>query len=375
MTSGGTSGERRAWGWVASLREGGTTPWSAWTGEAQARGRVLPGAQQLELLRRVNLAGRPTPELVRRVLGASAPGRGRPDLELVGAVDPGPFGPRPVDPADLPTDELVRVATSVLADDLVATALPEAPSARRPWRRRFRLVGDPWLADAARAELRARGRAAGGRGSVALVLATDLGTMLTHAWAHRVTGEGAPPWRAWLAEAVARDRVPPRADVLHALRAWDARVGRERVRLVLDPAALPGLTGTRRPLAAPPALSADGAELARRTAPVLGLLVRPERRTRVLREVLVPRVVALGGPPLVVSPEHAAWVAAQAERVHRTVRAAGYPVVGDPGALLPREHAGVAEPSEDGVLALAVRLLLAGPAESDSRDRRGDEDR
>ncbi|MBC9734351.1 hypothetical protein, partial [Nocardioides marmotae] len=196
------------------------------------------------------------------------------------------------------------------------------------------------------------------------VLATDLATMLTHAWAHRVLGEGAPPWRDWLGDAVARDRVPPRVDVLATLRTWEERGGRERVRLVLDPAALPRLTGTRTPLAPAPVLPADGVELARRTAPVLGLLVRPERRARVLREVLVPRLVALGGPPLVVPPEHRGWADEQAGRVHAAVLAAGYPVVGDPGQLLPREAAGAPEPSEHGVLDLAVRLLLAGPAET-----------
>ncbi|MDN4161273.1 hypothetical protein [Nocardioides abyssi] len=362
----GEPGERRAWGWVASLREGGTTPWAAWSGEGEARGRVLPGAQQLELLRRLNEAGHPTPELVRRVLEASAPGRGRPDLELVGAVDPGPFGPRPVDPADLPDDELVRVATSVLADDLAAAALPDpaAVPRRPPWRHRFRLVGDPWLADAARRALVERGRAPGGRGARVLVLADDLGAMLADAWRHRVLTEGAPPWRDWLADTVSRDRVPPRVDVARALDTWSGRAGRDRVRLVLDPAALPRLTGTRTPLPPAPVLSADGAELARRTAPVLGLLALPERRARLLREAFLPRLAALGGPPLGVPPELAGWVRGRAERVREEVLAAGYPVVGDVDRLLPRLREGAREPSDAGVLDLAVRLLLAG----DGRD-------
>jgi hypothetical protein len=38
-------GAARAWGWVAHLRAGGTTPWLAWTDAAPATGRVLPGAQ------------------------------------------------------------------------------------------------------------------------------------------------------------------------------------------------------------------------------------------------------------------------------------------------------------------------------------------
>ncbi|MDO9457564.1 hypothetical protein, partial [Nocardioides sp.] len=130
--------EARAWGWVASLRDGGTTPWAAWTAEADRTSRLLPGAQQLEVLRRVNLAyaaagRRPDPVLVERVVTASAPGRGRPDLELVGAVAETAYGPRPVDPADLPADELLRVTTNLLAEDLVAAGVPPQPRPR--WRR------------------------------------------------------------------------------------------------------------------------------------------------------------------------------------------------------------------------------------------------
>ena len=71
--------ERRAWGWVQHLRHGGTTPWAEWTRTADPAGAVVPGAQQLELLRHLNQAGTPTPRLVDRVLEASAPGRGLPD--------------------------------------------------------------------------------------------------------------------------------------------------------------------------------------------------------------------------------------------------------------------------------------------------------
>ena len=144
---------------------------------AAARGRHLPGAQQLELLRRLNEAGAVAAELATRVLEASAPGRGRPDLELVGSVEPLAFGPPPVDPADLSADELLRVATGLIAEDVHAAGLPEPRrSARpRPWRTRYRLVGDPMLADPRRADLVSRGRPPGGRDELVLVLGTDLG--------------------------------------------------------------------------------------------------------------------------------------------------------------------------------------------------------
>ena len=115
------TGRARAWAWIAHLRAGGTTPWRSWSStDAARRGPYLPGAQQLELLRRLNLAGRPSPTLVERVLAASAPGRGRPDLELVGVDEDRRFGPPAVDPAELPDDELLRVATGLLALDLAS---------------------------------------------------------------------------------------------------------------------------------------------------------------------------------------------------------------------------------------------------------------
>ena len=127
----------RARGWVAHLRDGGTTPWLAWSGTstgAPASG-PLPGAQQLELLRRLNLVSgssaqprgdhhrartRPADRrLADRVLAAPAAGRGKADLPLVGVADRG-FGAAPVDPATISAHELVRVASVLLADDLVA---------------------------------------------------------------------------------------------------------------------------------------------------------------------------------------------------------------------------------------------------------------
>ncbi len=355
-----TRGVRRAWGWVAHLQDGGTTPWRDWSQEGRPGGRVLPGAQQLELLRRLNLAGPPAPGLAARVLEASAPGRGRPDLELEGAVDPLAFGPPPVDPAALPDDELLRVVASLVADDLVAAGLPAPRRTPRPrfWRTRYRLVGDPVLADPVRAELVARGRPPGGRGSVVLVLGTDLATLLVHAWTAHSFAEGGPAWRDWLDPLTRRRALPPRADLAGTARSWASRVGPERVRIVLDPAELPALVGVRRPLPGPPALSADAVDLVRRVGQVLGLLAVPPRRQALLRDTLRPRLLAVPGPPLVVPAEHADWVHARARKVRAAVLRAGYAVHGDPDSLLPVDRTGVPEPSDAGVLALGMRLLL-----------------
>ena len=378
MTSGpeDTPGVRRAWGWLRHLQAGGTTAWVDWSGPGPAGGRVLPGAQQLELLRRLNLAGRPSEALVHRVLTASAPGRGRPDLELDGAVDRPRFGPPPVDPADLPDDELLRVAANLLAEDVVAgEPVPEpGPGWVRPWRRRHRLLGDPALAVPLRTELIARGRPPGGRNAVVLVLGTDLGQMLADVWEHRCFGDGGATWRRWLDSLARRDVLPPRADLLRIAEAWTGRPGRGRVDVVLDPAAVPDLVGVRRLSPPPPPVAADAADLARRVSAVLSLLVTPPRREVLLRQTLRPRLAGAAGPPVVLPEEHRAWVHDRAVRMRDGLLNAGYAVHGDPDALLPRERPGAAEPSDAGVLSLALRLLLERDAAATGHTDHGSHD-
>lgn len=354
-------GVRRAWGWVAHLRAGGTTPWRDWSGAGEPHGRILPGAQQLELLRRLNEAGGVAPELATRVLEASAPGRGRPDLELEGAVPPLAFGPRPVDPAGLPDDELLRVAAGLLAENVHAAGRPEPqqPATRRWWRRgRYRLAGDVVLTGPVRAELLRQGRPPGGRGASVLVLGTDLATMYVHAWTARSLSVGAPGWREWLDPHVRRGTLPVRIDLARIARSWSDRVGAERVHIVLDPAELPRLVGVRRPLATPVPLSADATDLARRVGQALGLLAVPTEKRALLRETLRPRLAALPGPELVLPPEHRERVHERATHLRDALLRAGYPVHGDPDSLLPVDRAGAPEPSDAGVLALALRLLL-----------------
>ncbi len=372
-------GERRAWGWVAALRDGATTPWREFTGAGDRGDRYLPGAQQLELLRRINSEGSPGPDLVERVLTASAPGRGRADLELIGAVDKSRFGPKPVDPAALPDAELIRVATSLIAEDLVhagrvrgeawvewparderGVSRPRAGTSRpRPWRRTYRLVGDPWLADPARAELSRRGRPPGGRRPTILVLGTDLGTMLIDAWTARAFAEGGAPWPDWLGGFAGHDRVPPRADLVLFARTWAERVGPERVQIVIGTERVPPLVGVRRALPAPPTYPADAVDLARRVSAPLGLLVLPDQRARLLLETLGPRLSAAPGTPLGVPAEHVEWVRARAARMRDALLHAGYAVHGDPDALVPDAPAEGSTPDDAGVLSLAVRLLLA----------------
>ena len=91
---------------------------------------------------------------------------------------------------------------------------------------------------------------------------------------------------------------------------------------------------------------------------MLGQLAVPPRRRALLHETLLPRLAAVDGPVLVVPDEHADWVHRRAVRMRDALLRAGYPVHGDPDSLLPVGRSGVAEPSDAGVLALAMRLLL-----------------
>jgi len=385
-------GAARATAWVAHLRAGGTTPWAAWTGTTDGPApRVLPGAQQLELLRRLNEVGAVPGELAERVLTASAAGRGRPDLELVGSRPPSEFGPPPVDPADLPAEELLRVAALLLAEDLAsADAGPGGdPGAddlrrlaadaarrvrrraawRRPWRTRYRLVGDPWRADVLRRDLVARGRPPGGRGALVLVVADDLATMLADLWTDRCfsTGVAVPAWGTWLDSLAGARRVARGADPAAVAARWARGVGRDRVRIVLDDRALAELLGVDA-LAARPVLPAHAVELARLVSGALGLLVTPEPGRRLMREVLLPRLLEqaarTGGPPLGVPPEHHRWVHRRSLRLRDAVRAGDYPVLGQvedlvsrPRVLAARAPAPAAV-ADERVLALAADLLL-----------------
>ena len=356
------TGLDRAWGWVEHLRAGGTTEWRHWTGAGATHGRAVPGAQQLELLRRVNLLARPGDprhaRLAERILTASAPGRGRPDLELVGAAEESPFGARPVDPADLADKELLRVAAHLIAEDLAAVDLsPERePALPRPWRRRYRLVGDPLLSDPVRRELAARGHGPRPRGDI-VVVAADLERMLADTWTVRCFGQGAVPWPDWVDTWHQRRRLPPRIDLSRVAATWATRRGPERVHVVLDTTALAARVGVRR-LAVPRTPSADAAELARRVAAMLGLMVTPPVRGALMTRVLWPRLSAAPGPAAGVPEEHRGWLTGRANAMVRDLRRAGYPVHGDLEALVPPPDRGPALPSTHGALALAVRTLL-----------------
>ncbi|RYB94126.1 hypothetical protein EUA93_07080 [Nocardioides oleivorans] len=350
----------RAHGWVAHLREGGTTPWLAWSGGPSAPGaptsRTLPGAQQLELLRRVNVAsaGATTAVLADRVLAAPAAGRGKADLPLVGLDGGTGFGPRAVDPEHVGARELLRVASVLLADDLVSLgADPARSSWARPWRRRFRLVGDPVTATELREHLLALGRPEGGPRPFLVAVGAPLDELLARTWTQRCFETGTKPFADWLRFWRERDQLPARTDLLASVLRWNAR--RPFVRIVTDIDRLPRQLGVRHlPEVRVP--GADQAELARRIASVVGLKVPAGERPGLMR-TLQRRMPGSGAAPVVVPAREREWVAESAARMGRNIARAGYPVVGDLADLAPRAETPSPAVGDQQVLDLAIRMV------------------
>src|SRR5690606_31575822 len=149
--------------------------------------------------------------------------------------------------------------------------------------------------------------------------------LLAHTWTHRCFEHGTRPWPEWVRFWSERDQLPPRIDLAAAVRRWSPRPS--MVRIVTDPARLPRALGVRTlpPVAVP---GADQAELARRVASVVGLLVPADQRPALMR-TLGARMPATPTPPVAVAPASRPWLEAAAARVVRELRRADYPVVGD----------------------------------------------
>ena len=282
--------------------------------------------------------------LAERVLAASAPGRGRPDLELVGAVPPSRFGPRPGRPRRPPRRRAGpgrhrparrgprrrRARRPSRAAGAGCRALAAAPTA---W------SGDPWLADPLRAELVARGRPPGGRAPRGPGAGHRPRARCSPTPGRRAAStRAAPAWREWLdaaghaaPAAAARRPASPRP------RPGPSRVGAAGSGWSLDPTGCRRLVGVPPGAAAPPTLAADATELARRVAAALGLLVAAPPRGTSCSRMLLPR---LTGPARLVGGRRAAAApspsgtgvgAGPGGAVRDELAAAGYPVHRRPG--------------------------------------------
>ena len=396
--SGADHAERLVRTWAQHLRSGGSTPWAAWPAVAPASsGDVLtgplPGAAQLEVVRRLAAARDRLPGRLERedftcladtVLSGSGPGRGLGELPVTGPdLAPAGFGPRAVDPADVPEEELIRVCVGVLADLLPVTVPPPVaapgrhprrrPRRRRPWRRAFRLVGAPDDVESLRTSLAARGLVEGGRSPRVLVVGTDVEAMMRQVWTARVRAGGDTRWQRLWSRAAGRDTLPVRIDLPRVADHWARRVGAHKVHLVLgrdldsvhcaagEALGLPDLAVHIGHPAVPPWSSAS-VDLLRRLNAVLNIrldLVRADA----LRDGVLPDLLADSGDgqddPLRAPDRYREWSRGRAAGIAKDLATCGYAVHGSLEDLAPGiDDASPGTPVRTDVLAVAIRACL-----------------
>ena len=379
--------EQVARSWTEHLRSGGTTPWAAWVGGdggSQAivpRGWSVPGAAQLELVRRLamvsQLDGATFARLADVVLHRSAPGRGLAQQPLswpVLAGAPRRFGAPPTDPSDVPVDELVRVAVGTLTELLLVAPVPAPP--REPRRGRFTrtpafaLAGAPVTTSVVRRELGAAGHAEGGQSPRVVLLAEPFDVALAQVWSARVQ-RGAPVrWSGFVERWANRQELPPSVDYPALARQWAAEVGPGEVHVLVAPrdaaaetARLLGLDlGRPRHPALQPRwkeLSPAGVDVARRVNAVLNVRAGGAARDIAVAGCATVLASVAGGSGTLAVPEpFREWAGTRARRVADDLREGGYPVLGDLVRIVPRSEGLSSGPRRDDVLRVAVDACL-----------------
>lgn len=379
--TGAQARESAARSWVEHLRSGGATPWLAWAGTAhdgpeQATGRV-PGAAHLEVLRRLASVAGGDPGFARladRVLGTPGPGRGMIDVPL-SWPGTGPSsgaspatGALPMDPAEIPVDELTRICVGVLADLVVNPGLQlpaqprgEAPR-RRPWAKQFMVAGSPGTAQAVRAALTARGHVQGGRKPQVVVLGRSVDAMMQEQWAFRVRSGAGVRWSRLWSLAEGRRSLPPRLDLAAVAARWAERVGPQRVTVALVPDPPAGLQAVADRLGLdagglPEQVAVASSDLGRRLNLVLGGAVDRARHRELLETVLPSMLAAPPDAPIGVPDRQRGWAADQVASLAERLAAADYAVVGDRRELEARADLPAA-PDPGATLELALRACV-----------------
>ena len=372
--------EQAVTSWAAHLRDGGTTAWDLFrdkVGPAAGSGtQPLPDSVHLELVRRINLAsgGVAHPGLVDLVLATVAPGRGRVDIPLPWPDSPPRFGIAPIDPVALPSRELVRLSVGVLARLLPGVpVLPAQPVRARwplPWRRRFRLHGSPGTVAAVRQALLAQGLVESDWRPTHVVIARPIEVMMAEHWAASVRAGGILRWNTLWRRTRASGRLPDRIDVAAIAGRLGGEVRGRRpgsnLHVVVARDAHDALTLTAdlldiRPVEAPETGDPCASDLLRRLNRLTALTAGPEHvgvlaasLVRVLAEAPIP-----SDPLPPVTPRASLpWAGATAEATRDAITSAGYPVHGDPGALLPAELRRPETIDRDRTLDLAVNASL-----------------
>lgn len=387
--------EQATWSWTQHLRRGGSTPWQQWRRDTDPdtsvpTGWSAPGAAQLELVRRLADRGgalRGFTELADLVLGRSGPGRGLAQQPLSWDEDHSPpFGPPPVDPADVPLEELVRLGVGVLSELLLrAPATTRARSSARRWpltrSPAFTLEGAPVTAAAVRSDLGAAGHAEGGRSPQVVLFAEPLDRALAQAWSVRVQQGSSARWRGFVDRWGARGELPPAVDMARLAVHWSDRVGPEAVHVVAAPRSfgdavatatkvlrLPPRDGSGQRLGCPD-LEPGAVDLLRRLNGVLGVRAAEEQRADAVRAFLqMYDDAAPAGHRLTVPERHLDWLRDAAAQMADDIAAGGYPVHGSLEELVPDAAGLASRPRRRDVLRVVIWACLqqtsAGHAES-----------
>lgn len=370
--------------WAAELRTGSSRTWQEFLDGPAPEVPVdgdgpLPGAAQLELVRRLSAHAEELPgfaDLADLVTATAGPGRG-----LVDAPLPWPAertaGTPPIEPEDLPAEELLRASAGVLARLLAPEAAlpaPRASSAWRPWRRGFTLLGAPTTADLVRGALLQRGLREGGSRTTWFVLGGPLEDLMAQRWSARVRAGAGLRWQRLWRTAATNDRLPP-AIALPAIARYVAdQFDPARVHVVLaeDPVgALETVAGILGVSAAPVEPRADvlATDLLRRVNPVLGLAVGEEGRRRVVERAWPAIAGGEVSAPLGAPAAQLDWAVSAGERMADGLRTGRYAVHGDPALVVPTRRPDVRRvPDPDAVLEHA--LLVVGRAWQRYTERR-----
>jgi hypothetical protein len=379
---GGAEYADRVRAWAAALRAGSTQVWREFRdGPPAATGPShsgsfgsgpLPGAAQLELVRRLSTASGAAAdlpdfgELADLVLATSGPGRGLVDVPLPWPGSTVTTGTPPVDPDALPPAELIRAATGVLVP--LIESVPLTPGTRParsrwPWRRGFTLLGAPTTVALVRSALLGAGLREGGPRSTYFVLGGPLDDLMAQRWAGRVRAGAAMRWsRMWRA-AQANDRLPPGIALPTIAAHLADEFGADRVHVVLanDPAAtLAVVAGVLRAPAGEvlPRSEVLATDLLRRLNPPLTLAVGEKERRRLIDRVW-PEIAGGEEPTsLGVPAAQFEWAVACAERMTAALATGRYAVHGDPALVVPVRRPGVRRaPDPEAVLTHALTVV------------------
>lgn len=351
MSTSASEHDARVRAWAAELRAGSTQRWAEFrgTGSPIAGDGPAPGGAQLEVVRRLDKDIPAFDRLADLVLGTAGPGRGRVDVPLPGG--PTGFGFPPVEPDELPADELLRIVRGSLVT-LLTRDLPEPPEVDRPWRRPWRrsavVLGAPLTAAALRAELGARGIHEGGRRPTCVVLGGPLDQLMAERWSARVSAGGGMRWQRMWETAVAQDRLPPGIQLGAVARGLAAQFGPANVHVVLasDAAAAHARAGELlgldlAPLAPSPGTGLLATDLLRALNPLLVMSVGDDGRDVIADQVWPGLAGVEPATELAAPPGRAAWARTTAEVMADELSSGDYAVHGDPGVLVPAHDAQV----------------------------------